>query len=413
MQCDRNHGGTQPAVPQAVTYHGSSMRRPFLAALAAALLLGLTPGAPWAATPSVDLASTQLGGIGLNGAGIKVDPGPDAEPLPTIKAKAWVLADATTGAVLAAKNPHAIRRPASTLKVLTALTVLPILEPAASYTAKYKEANAYGSRAGIIQGKTYTIDQLMYGLMLPSGNDASIALAQANGGVKETVAQMNQVATNLQAVNTTARNTSGLDAKGQFTTAYDLTLIARAALQRDDFREYVGARRAEFPTKGRNKTRTLYNQNRLLTGGYKGAIGVKTGFTSKAGRTFIGAAERGGTTLIVTVMGSKEATADAAAKLLDWGFANDNKVTPVGELVAPLGSTNPTPTDSAIEIASDVVAADPGELSPSPSGTVAQASLVSTSWPAIGVWGWPLLAVFLVGFGLITWRQSRRKRRRA
>lgn len=334
---------------------------------------------------------------------VRVNPGPEADPLPEVFARSWVLADAETGAILAEKKMDTPRRPASTLKVLTALTLLPRLDPDQTYVVRKKEAEAYGSRAGIVRGKTYTIDQLMYGLLLPSGNDAAIALARANGGVPETVAQMNQVARDLQANDTTARNPSGLDSPGQLTTAYDLTVIARAALEREDFRTYVSAFRATIPAKGK-KSRTIYNQNRLLTGGFKGAIGVKTGFTSKAGRTFIGAAERKGVTLIVTVLGSREPTADAARKLLTWGFANVNDVTPIAYLP-------PVPQAAAVEDATQVVVPVVAEVqtpaaAPAPAPTTTEMSSIP-----VGVWGWPLLVVFLIGFALVSWRQARRRRR--
>lgn len=334
---------------------------------------------------------------------VRVNPGPEADPLPEVFARSWVLADAETGAILAEKKMDTPRRPASTLKVLTALTLLPRLDPDQTYVVRKKEAEAYGSRAGIVRGKTYTIDQLMYGLLLPSGNDAAIALARANGGVPETVAQMNQVARDLQANDTTARNPSGLDSPGQLTTAYDLTVIARAALEREDFRTYVSAFRATIPAKGK-ESRTIYNQNRLLTGGFKGAIGVKTGFTSKAGRTFIGAAERKGVTLIVTVLGSREPTADAARKLLTWGFANVNDVTPIAYLP-------PVPQAAAVEDATQVVVPVVAEVqtpaaAPAPAPTTTEMSSIP-----VGVWGWPLLVVFLIGFALVSWRQARRRRR--
>jgi len=332
-----------------------------------------------------------------------VDLGPDASPLPDVWARSWVLADAATGAILAEKKMDAPRRPASTLKVLTAITLLPRLAPDQTYVVRKKEAEAYGSRAGIVRGKTYTIDQLMYGLLLPSGNDAAIALARANGGVLETVAQMNQVALDLQANDTTARNPTGLDSPGQFTTAYDLTVIARAALEREDFRTYVSAFRATIPAKGK-KSRTIYNQNRLLTGGFKGAIGVKTGFTSKAGRTFIGAAERKGITLIVTVLGSREPTADAARKLLNWGFANLNAVTPVAYLPpVPQAAAADEPAQAIVPVAAAV-------QTPSAAAAPAPATTSMSSIP-IGVWGWPLLVLFLIGLSLVSWRQARRRRR--
>ncbi len=280
--------------------------------------------------PRVDVQ----GGPRLAEKGEVVDLSGGASQLPDVKARTWVLADASTGEILAAKNAHKQRRPASTLKTLTALTLLPELDPNAVWIGTPKAQNTYGSKVGIRKGREYTIEELFYGLMLPSGNDAAIALGQANSSVKQTVEQMNEVARDLQAYNTTAKNTSGLDAKGQLSTAYDLTVIARAALQRDDFRQYAMAKKAEFPNprKKLKKPITIYNQNDLVMDDYPGVVGVKTGFTSKAGRTFIGAAERDGRTLIVSLMGIREPSDVAARKLLNWGFKNGDRIIPVGQL---------------------------------------------------------------------------------
>lgn len=353
-----------------------------------------------------------LGGARLGQAtGVVVDLSGGAKDLPDVKARTWVLADATTGAVLASKKAHTLRRPASTLKTLTALTLLPKLDPEATWIGTPKAANTYGSKAGIRPGREYTIEELFYGLLLPSGNDAAIGLAQANSTVPKTVAEMNEVAQSLQAYNTTARNTSGLDAKGQFSTAYDLALIARAALQREDFRTYVQAKSAPFPNprKKRKKPITVYNQNDLIMKNYSGAVGVKTGYTSKAGRTFIGAAERDGTTLVVTLMGIKEPSAEAARKLLNWGFKNRDRIVPVGELVEPM-------QENTVQAAQEVLVAEP---EPAPSSVVTQASSQavldapqeqSLSSLSPTAWGW--MAVFLAAVALIVGSLVRRVRGR-
>ena len=356
-----------------------TMRRILITAAAVITIFSLV--APSAGAEEV------LGGPLLAKKAPTVQLGPGAEPLPKVFAKTWVLADATTGAVLAAKGAHIQRAPASTLKSLTALTLLPILDPNQVYRPTRKVASIYGSRVGLIPGKPYTADELFYGLMLPSGNDAAIALAKMNGGVKNTVAQMNSLAASLQALNTNARNTSGLDAPGQVSSAYDLALIARAGLTREDFRKYSSTKSATFPAKGRGKTKTIYNQNRLLTGGYKGAIGVKTGFTTKAGRTFVAAAERNGTTLIVSLMGVKEQSADAAQKLLDWGFANSGKVTPIGTLVSPVSENKAAGVEP--------VTAVPAPETAEGDSAASMANPTSTSTAGISVWSWGWLALFL------------------
>jgi D-alanyl-D-alanine carboxypeptidase (penicillin-binding protein 5/6) len=367
-----------------------------------------SPAVVESAAPSTPV----LGGAKLGLKGPVVDRSGGAKKLPKVKARTWVLADATTGEVLAAKKAHKKRRPASTIKTLTALTLLPKLDPSATWTGTARAANTYGSKVGIKKGREYTIDQLFYGLMLPSGNDAAIALAQANSSVPKTVREMNEVAQRLQAYSTTAANTSGLDAKGQFSTAYDLTLIARAALEREDFRNYATTKKAQFPNpkKKRKKPIDIYNQNDLVLDGYRGVVGVKTGYTSKAGRTFIGAAERDGRTLIVTLMGIREPSDKAAKKLLNWGFRNRDAIVPIGQLVDPL-TDETVMVESSIEPAATAVASQPvsapAELSASPE----QATLSSLSPTA---WGW--LAVFCVGTVLafvtgLRWIRGRKQRR--
>jgi D-alanyl-D-alanine carboxypeptidase (penicillin-binding protein 5/6) len=265
-----------------------------------------------------------------------------------------VLADATTGGVLAAKAPHLKHRPASTLKMLTAVTLLPRLTKSTVYMTVDGDVNVEGSRAGIVPNAPYTIDQLFYAMFLPSGNDAATALARAAGSVKSTVAMMNTQARYLQADDTTVVNPTGLDADGQYSSAYDLALIARAALQRPDFRKYIGTLHFQLPGKmpkkgHRRGTFQIGNQDKLLQEGYPGLIGGKTGYTTLAGRTFMAAAQRNGQTLIVTLMGITEPSADAAKSLLDWGFHNLAKTRPVGVLVGhvtPVTATTASPSAS-------------------------------------------------------------------
>ena len=183
-----------------------------------------------------------------------------------------------------------------------------------------------GSRVGVVPDATYTVHQLFQGMFLMSGNDAASALANADGGRRQTVARMNATAKGLGALDTTVRNPSGLDAPGQYTSAYDLALFARAGLARQDFRDYVTTVRARFPGKmpkhGKTrKTFAIYTQDRLLLN-YRGAIGVKTGWTTKARGTFVGAATRNGHTLVATVLHTGFSSWKESRALLAWGFAN-------------------------------------------------------------------------------------------
>jgi D-alanyl-D-alanine carboxypeptidase (penicillin-binding protein 5/6) len=198
---------------------------------------------------------------------------------------------------------------------------------------------------GIVSGATYTVWDLWNGLLLPSGNDAATALANQNGGVTKTVAAMQSVAHQLQALDTHVVNPSGLDADGQVSSAYDMALIAAAAMKLPDFRTVTNTKSYAFPgfmpKSGKaRKTFQIYTENRLLRHNYPGIVGGKTGFTSLAHRTFWAAADRNGHTLIVTLFQIHQTTESAAQALLNWGFANRTKVNPVGTLVSPTAAVD-------------------------------------------------------------------------
>ena len=314
-----------------------------LLALGMAGTLAVTAGqtqAAWGqlATPPVTQQATlpgePIGGPELAGAGVLVHPRPGAHRPPAITARTYVVADLESGEILAAKAPHERHHPASTLKMLTGLTLLPLLDKHAKYRATFADDAEIGSAVGVVEGHTYTIDQLFFGMFLESGNDAAHALATAAGGTRRTVAEMQQLASSLQALDTTVVNNSGLDADGQLSSAYDLALIARAGMQRPDFRRYVATQHARFPAKQKGKSFAITNQNELLAD-YPGAIGIKTGYTTLAKNTFVAAATRNGRTLLVVLMHGKHGIHKEAARLLNWGFANAKIVEPVGILVDP------------------------------------------------------------------------------
>ncbi|MGW8680435.1 D-alanyl-D-alanine carboxypeptidase family protein [Streptomyces sp. NPDC055817] len=310
----------------------------------AALALGL--GAAAAVTlpgPRAAAAVSAVGGERLGRSGVQVASG--APRLPKLAAKAWLVADHDSGDVLASYAAHRALPPASTLKMLFADTILPKFGATSVHkvTAADLAGIPYGSSlVGVQAGTSYTVEQLWQGVFLRSGNDAVHVLASMNGGVGETVRQMQARAKDLQANDTHVVSPDGFDHKGQVSSAYDLTLFARAGLKNDDFRGYCATKTADFPAGGK-KTFQIQNTDRLLTGqgvaAYQGLIGVKNGYTSHAGNTFTGAATRGGRTLLVTVMHPKsgyEAVYEETAALLDWGFAAAGKADPVGTLVTPL-----------------------------------------------------------------------------
>jgi D-alanyl-D-alanine carboxypeptidase (penicillin-binding protein 5/6) len=303
----------------------------------------LTLAAAVAPAASAQAASGQaaavrpvVGGPQLAGRGVIVNyPARGTRKLPRIPASAYLVADATTGQVLAAKDPHGHFLPASTLKILTADALMPVLNPARTVVTSHMAAVVTPSRVGLIQGHRYRVADLFRALLLISANDAAISLAQAAGSYHHGVAMMNAEARHLQADDTVAVRPNGLNARGQHTSAYDLALFARQALRMPEFLRIERLHVAKFPLYRRAKV-NLWNQNSLL-GSYPGDIAGKIGWTSQARATYIGWARRGGHTLIVTLMHCTPLTEMVfAAKLLNWGFAMDGKVRPVGQLAAPL-----------------------------------------------------------------------------
>jgi D-alanyl-D-alanine carboxypeptidase (penicillin-binding protein 5/6) len=263
-----------------------------------------------------------------------------APKLPKLKVDAFVVANAGTGQVLAAKDAHGWFRPASTLKVLTALALIPVLNPRASTVASHEAADAEPDDAGLVAGRHYKISSLFQALLTISANDAAVALAQATGSFRQGMALINAEARHLQADDTVAKQPNGLDARGQHISAYDEALIARQALANPTFLGYDRTVSVRFERKPRH-WETLINQNELLTG-YRGDIGGKLGWTTAAGGTYMGMAKRNGVTLIVSVLHCPPGEQFVyATKLLNWGFAANGKVGPVGTLVSTLPSGPP------------------------------------------------------------------------
>jgi D-alanyl-D-alanine carboxypeptidase (penicillin-binding protein 5/6) len=300
---------------------------------------------------------SSLGGALLGRPGTQVQLKAGAPALPKdVTGRSWIVADAESGEVLAAHNAHWPLPPASTLKMLFADTVLPKFPKTATRTVKPEDLAGIGagsSAVGVKEHLTYSVHDLWLGVFLRSGNDAVHVLTAMNGGQTRTVAEMQAHASALQALDTKVRTPDGYDEEGQVSSAYDLTLFARSGMQKKDFREYAATGTAQFPggaqevKKGEPLKRSTFqirNTNRLLVGdydigAYKGIAGVKNGYTTNAGHTFTGIAQRGDRVLLVTVMNPSAKEHNAvyreSAQLFDWGFAADGKVTPVGELVGP------------------------------------------------------------------------------
>ncbi|MDT7547428.1 MAG: hypothetical protein QOE99_3538 [Actinomycetota bacterium] len=337
-QADRRESITSDSVVQTLADHCSgsvrtTMRTPprLLALLPAAALSAVIGAGPAAADDRP-----------VVGSGTTIATGAPALPS-GITGVSFLVADLDSGDILAAKDAHHRLLPASTLKILTGLTLLSKVPKYSTVVPTFDDVNIEGSRVGIIENTKYPAYQLFRAMLMVSGNDAANALATAAGGQAETARLMNAEAERVRAIDTHAVNPSGLDAEGQKSTAYDLALIARAAMQIPDFRTYVATKRSTINGKDGHPLR-LTSHDKLVWN-YDGAIGIKNGYTVKAGATFVGAATRGGRTLLVSVMHAQPRVWPEVAALMDWGFAAEKAgATPLGRLEDPV----PGPEDVTV-----------------------------------------------------------------
>jgi len=240
---------------------------------------------------------------------------------PRITATAAVLMDAGSGQVLFSRNPDLRWPPASTTKIMTALVALervPEETPIeiSPQVARFRE----GTVVGLPRHARIPLHDLLYALLLPSGNDAALAIAEGVAGtVSAFVAQMNAEAQRLGALHTHFTSPHGLYNPDHYSTAYDLALITRVAMRRPAFREIVQTRRWTFLPPG-GRARWLMNHNRLLVR-YPGADGVKTGYVHQSGQTLVASATHNGWRLIAVLLRSRDEWGDAA-RLLNYGFTH-------------------------------------------------------------------------------------------
>lgn len=310
------------------------------------------PGDP---TPgALPVPATPLGGEALGGCGIVTAAG--TGPVPEdVSAEAWLVADLDTGEVIAAKDPHGRHRPASIIKVLVAMQAIQELPINRIVNGTEGDEHAEGSRVGVKNGERYTINDLLHGLLMVSGNDAAHALAMQLGGMDTALQKVNTLARKLGARDTRAATPSGLDGPGMSTSAYDIGLFYRYAWQNDTFSKIVGTEKYPWPAY------ELENDNKLLYN-YPGALGGKTGYTDDAGQTFVGAAERDGRRLVAVMLkGTRVPIApwEQAARLLDYGFA-----TPPGTKVGTLIEADPSLAVAKTEEAPDPTAVAATALPP-------------------------------------------------
>lgn len=258
-------------------------------------------------------------------------------------AKSAVLIERKSGRVLLGCNPHEKLPMASTTKVMTALIALEYGHLDEIVTVGRNAYGVPGTSIYLNLGEKITLRDLLYGLMLASGNDAAVAIAEHISGDVETFCRrMTQRAVELGCTDTVFLTPHGLPKEGHYTTALDLALIAREAMEHELFREIVSTKRASIPWEGRNYQRILNNKNRLLTD-YSGATGIKTGYTKAAGRCLVFGAKRDGMEVIGVVLRCSD-WFDEAARLMDHAFERYDSFTAFaqGETVRVLPVENGT-----------------------------------------------------------------------
>ena len=271
---------------------------------------------------------------------------PDALPAgaPAIKAKAGILVDVTNGEILWAQDPHEALPPASLTKVLTALVALENLSPDQEVTIT---SDALGqswedSVMGLKAGEILTVQELLEGMLLPSGDDAASALAVDTVGQARFLAAMNAQEAQLGLHDSHFSNTSGLDDPGLYASAYDLAAITDYTYTHFPlFDQIVGTRTIVLPATADHPEFWLGNLDALLWD-YPAAVGVKPGDTGNAGACLIGMAVRGGQTLLAVLLNA-DYPARLEARLLDWGFAQEG----LPPLLPPTPTPSPTPSPPA------------------------------------------------------------------
>lgn len=242
---------------------------------------------------------------------------------PTMHGRSAVLLDGSTGQLLYQYNPSVRNYPASTTKLLTALVAMehgqlnmPITVSEQAVNKPWDSASCYVSAHEV-----QPLEYLMYGMLLPSGNDCADAISEgvAKGDMNQFVTWMNETAAKAGATNSHFTNANGLHDPNHYTTALDLALIARAAFHNRQVRRIAGTKAFDWP--GKETNGTYYNLDSLLWN-YEGTVGGKTGFTEEAGHTLVNAAERNGLLLIAVAMGYQDKATEYqdVTALMDWGF---------------------------------------------------------------------------------------------
>ncbi len=247
-------------------------------------------------------------------------PVPAAHPsAPSVTAKAWIVYDAESGAVLDGFNIHERRPMASVTKIMTALVARDQLDLEDQVRVSRLAADVGESEIGLVAGERWLVEDLLYGIMVRSGNDAAMALAEAAGGSVAGFAElMNAKAAELGLEDSSFANPHGLDASDHYTSAYDLAVMGAEYMRDPTLARMSRTRQVMFKAAPSGAPRTFTNTNHLL-GEYPGTAGIKTGYTGQAGLVLVSALEMPSRTVIAVVMGS-DAHFDDSRILLDYGW---------------------------------------------------------------------------------------------
>ncbi len=238
----------------------------------------------------------------------------------SVSAKGAVLINGTTGEILWQQNGNERLSMASTTKIMTALLLCETGDLSKTLVTTKEMVTVEGSSMGLLEGDTVSYRDLLYGMLLASGNDAANTTAIAVGGsIEDFVCMMNEKALEIGLKNTNFVTPSGLDSAEHYSTAFDMAMLARYALKNEDFRAACGSMYATLCYGNPPYNRTLKNHNKLLSS-YDGLIGVKTGYTKKSGRCLVTAAERGSSYLIAVTLSAPNDWSDHK-NMLDYGFS--------------------------------------------------------------------------------------------
>ena len=239
---------------------------------------------------------------------------------PSVSAKSAILIEAESGKVLFGKSSEIQLPMASTTKIMTAIVAIEACDDLNMTVKIDKRAlGVEGSSIYLYEGEELTMESLLYALLLSSANDAAVAIAYAiDGDIEKFAERMNSKASELGLTNTHFVNPNGLHDENHYTTAHDLAKITAYALKNKTFKTIVSTKKKTIPMKDAEGVRLLINHNKMLSI-YEGAIGVKTGFTKKAGRCLVSAAEREGLTLVAVTLNAPNDWNDHSS-LLDFGF---------------------------------------------------------------------------------------------